>query len=350
MTASDRTLTTSLPLRRGSEGFNTSQDYLVKGLIPAGALCSIYGPGGSFKSFLAVSLACHIASGTSWGGRRVNQGAVLFIAGEGGTGVSRRIRAWELSVNDEMALDNLFRVDCPIFPAAPGSIEQVILATQDIKNMTGMPVRLIILDTLARCFGNSDENTARDMGAFIQGCDAIRYHTRAAMMIVHHSGKDQERGARGSSAFQAALDAEFNVRREGRRNAITLSCTKMKDAEMPEVTAYDLEEVVIYTDSDGEPVTSLVLNDEPRQPDDDLLSSGIPPDVPHITRNHTALWRCINQRISQNKPCTRALLRDDLRAKGINVEKKFSRWLEKLLREQLIVLDGEQIRLPDTGE
>lgn len=52
MIASDRTLTTSLPLRRGSEGFNTSQDYLVKGLIPAGALCSIYGPGGSFKSFL----------------------------------------------------------------------------------------------------------------------------------------------------------------------------------------------------------------------------------------------------------------------------------------------------------
>lgn len=216
--------------------------------------------------------------------------------------------------------------------------------------MTGMPVRLIILDTLARCFGNSDENTARDMGAFIQGCDAICYHTRAAMMIVHHSDKDQERGARGSSAFQAALDAEFNVRREGRRNAITLSCTKMKDAEMPEVTAYDLEEVVIYTDSDGEPVTSLVLNDEPRQPDDDLLSSGIPPGVPHITRNHTALWRCINQRISQNKPCTCTLLRDDLRAKGINVEKKFSRWLEKLLREQLIVLDGEQIRLPDTGE
>ncbi|EPC7686815.1 hypothetical protein ACVEP3_004450 [Salmonella enterica subsp. enterica serovar Cerro] len=43
-------------------------------------------------------------------------------------------------------------------------------------------------------------------------------------------------------------------------------------------------------------------------------------------------------------------MRDDLRAKGINVEKKFSRWLEKLLREQLIVLDGEQIRLPDTGE
>lgn len=145
------------------------------------------------------------------------------------------------------------------------------------------------------------------------------------MMIVHRSGKDQGRGARSSSAFKTALEAEFNVRREGRRNAITLSCTKMKDAEMPEVTTYNLEEVVIYTDSNGEPVTSLVLSDEPRQPDDDLISSGIPSGFPHITRNHIAQWRCINQRISQNKPCTRTLLRNDLRAKRINVEKKFLR-------------------------
>lgn len=341
-------LTTSLPLRRGSEGFNISQDYLVKGLIPAGALCSIYGPGGSFKSFLAVSLACHIASGKPWSGRRVSQGAVLFIAGEGGTGVSRRIRAWELCVNDEMALDNLFRVDCPVFPASAESVQQVILAAQDILQLTGMPVRLIILDTLARCFGSSDENTARDMGAFIQGCDAIRFHTQSTMLIVHHSGKDQDRGARGSSAFQAALDAEFNVRREGRRNAITLSCTKMKDAEMPEVTAYDLSEAEICIDDDGEPVTSLVLNDVPRQPDDD--DSPVTPGVPYMTHNHAALWKCINQRISRNQSCTRALLRDDLRARGMNVDKKFSRWLEKLLREQLIVLDGEEIRLADVGE
>lgn len=339
------TLTTTLPLRRGSEGFNISQDYLVKGLIPAGALCSIYGPGGSFKSFLAVSLACHIASGKPWGSRRVSQGAVLFIAGEGGTGVSRRIRAWEISVNDEIALPNLFRVDCPVFPASPESVQQVKLAVEDIFRLTGMPVRLIILDTLARCFGSSDENTARDMGAFIQGCDAIRYHTRSTMLIVHHSGKDQDRGARGSSAFQAALDAEFNVRREGRHKAITLSCTKMKDAEM---AAYDLHETEICIDDDGEPVTSLVLNDTPRQPESD--DSVITAYVPYMTHNHTALLQCIHQRVSQNKVCTRALIRDDLRARGLNVDKKFSRWLEKLLREQLIVLDGEHIRLPDVGE
>ena len=63
------------------------------------------------------------------------------------------------------------------------------------------PGRLIILGTLARCFGGSDENAAKDMGAFIQGCDTSKAVTQTSVLIVHHSGKGQERGARGSSAF-----------------------------------------------------------------------------------------------------------------------------------------------------
>ncbi len=69
-----------------------------------------------------------------------------------------------------------------------------------------------------------------------------------------------------------------------------------------------------------------------------------------MTHNHAALWKCINRRISRNQSFRRALLRDDLRARGMNMDKKFSRWLEKLLREQLIVLDDEEIRLADVGE
>ncbi len=46
---------TSLPLRRGSDGYDTRQDYLIKGHLPGHSLSSIYGPSGSYKSFLAVS-------------------------------------------------------------------------------------------------------------------------------------------------------------------------------------------------------------------------------------------------------------------------------------------------------
>ncbi|MDU7866195.1 MAG: AAA family ATPase, partial [Pantoea sp.] len=93
-------LSTSLPLRKGSDGFDTRQDYLIKGYLPSASVTSAYGASGSYKSFLAVSWGCHIATGKPWAGRPVTQGAVIYVVGEGGIGVPRRIRAWEESLND----------------------------------------------------------------------------------------------------------------------------------------------------------------------------------------------------------------------------------------------------------
>lgn len=101
----------------------------------------------------------------------------------------------------------------------------------------------------------------------IQGCDYIKAKTRATVLIIHHSGKDEDKGTRGSSAFRAALDAEFNVRREESGPGLVLSCTKMKDAEEPPRQAYALNRVPLYADDDGEEIVSLVLNDEGHRPD-----------------------------------------------------------------------------------
>ena len=62
-----------------------------------------------------------------------------------------------------------------------------------IKNHNVLPIKLIVLDTLARGFGGSDENAAHDMGAFIQGCDILKVKTDATILLVHHSGKDQDK-------------------------------------------------------------------------------------------------------------------------------------------------------------
>ncbi|MXE16353.1 AAA family ATPase, partial [Escherichia coli] len=62
---------TTLPMSIGSAGYDTQLDYVVKGVIPANSLCSTYGASGSYKSFLACSWACHVATGIPWGGRRV---------------------------------------------------------------------------------------------------------------------------------------------------------------------------------------------------------------------------------------------------------------------------------------
>ncbi|WP_416413235.1 helicase RepA family protein [Pantoea sp. App145] len=338
-------LSTALPLRKGSDGFDTRQDYLIKGYLPSSSVTSAYGASGSYKSFLAVSWGCHIATGKPWAGKPVTQGAVIYVVGEGGIGVPRRIRAWEETLNGGSPIDSLYRVDCPIFPASPESVQQVIKAANDVKAATGMPVRLIILDTLARCFGGSDENAAKDMGAFIQGCDYIKAATQATVLIIHHSGKDQDRGARGSSAFRAALDVEFNVRREGEGGALILSCTKMKDAEEPPRQAYDLFPVDLYVDNDGDQVSSLVLKDEgrPVNESDDEGNAALA-GISRLTENHLALWKAIRLRTANGKPCTRALLRDDMRKMGFDVSKKFNRWLEKLVRDGLVICDGEHVR------
>ncbi|MEX0574332.1 helicase RepA family protein, partial [Enterobacter cloacae subsp. cloacae] len=238
------------PLSVGSDGYDQEQDYTLKSYLPANSLSSIYGPSGSYKSFLAVSWACHVAAGMKWAGKSVSAGAVMYVVGEGGIGVPRRIKAWEKKHG--VKLNNLYLVNRPVFPVRREEMQEMIKAARDVKSKTGQPVRLIVIDTLARCFGGNDENDARDMGAFIEGCDVIKRETGATLLVVHHSGKDDTKGARGSSAFRAALDAEFNVRREGDGGAIILTCTKMKDSEEPKQAAFDLRPIELFTDRDGE--------------------------------------------------------------------------------------------------
>lgn len=73
------------------------------------------------------------------------------------------------------------------------------------------------------------------------------------------------KGARGSCTFRAALDAEFNIRREGDGGAVILTCTKMKDEEEPKQAAFDLRPVELFVDCDGELISSLVVNDVPKE-------------------------------------------------------------------------------------
>ncbi|ENF5982795.1 AAA family ATPase [Escherichia coli] len=322
----------------GSAGYDTQLDYVVKGIIPAVSLCSIYGASGSYKSFLAGSWACHVSTGRQWGGRRVAHGAVLYVVGEGGIGVPRRVKAWEVVHGEQVK--NLYLVNRPIFPAAPLDVEEMVIAARQVERETGKPVRMIILDTLAHCFGGNDENDSRDMGAFIRGCDELKRRTGATVLVVHHSGKDETKGARGSSAFRASLDAEYRIRREDAGSeALVISCTKMKDAEELKEAAYDLRVVELFTDADGELITSLVVVDKPRPP----VELERIEEAGNKTENHAALWQCIRTRTAHGEACTIALLRDDMKKLGYEM-KHFRRWLYKLENDGVIVIDGDDVR------
>ncbi len=55
------------------------QPPLIEGLFARGALVSLVGVRGSYKSFIALDWSLCIATGTPWLGRAVHRGASLYV-------------------------------------------------------------------------------------------------------------------------------------------------------------------------------------------------------------------------------------------------------------------------------
>jgi hypothetical protein len=120
----------------------------------------------------------------------------------------------------------------------------------------GQRVGLIVIDTLNRVMPGGNENAPDDMSAFIGHADAIAKATGAFVLIVHHSGKDAAKGARGHSSLRAAVDTELELKRDGEVRVLTLS--KSREGEDGIQFAFRLEQVELGIDDDFDPISSCV--------------------------------------------------------------------------------------------
>lgn len=260
--------TNALKFRRMGELEVRQPDWLVRGFIEADALALLIGDPGTGKSFCALDLAACIATGASWYGHRVKAGPVLYIAGEGQSGLARRCKAWERA-------HGLSLRDAPLFVSTVATRltdkdaqSWLLREIESFVVQYGHPV-LVVLDTLARNFGGGDENDTHDMNLAVLACDAIRRATGATVLIAHHSSHADKGRGRGSTVLRAAADAEFLLVRDGA--VIKLTPTKMKDAPFPAPMSFRFDSVDLgLTDDEGEPITSAVLvptdHEEPSKP------------------------------------------------------------------------------------
>jgi len=60
---------------------------------------------------------------------------------------------------------------------------------------------LVVIDTLSRCSGGADENSNTEMARVIAAADQVQQRFHCTVLIVHHAGKDRERGPRGASSL-----------------------------------------------------------------------------------------------------------------------------------------------------
>lgn len=247
--------------KRGFDGFDEEHSYLIKSYIPTNSLGVIFGATGSFKSFHVLSWVAHIALGKSWNDCNVIQAPVLYIAGEGGLGVPRRIKAIADKYNNSSDIEELIRLDHAIDMGNIKELNQLLDSIAKLQEHLKNKLGLVVIDTLARCFGSGDENRTDDMNRFIQACDRIRANLGVTVLVVHHSGIADKHRARGSTALKAACDFEYMIERvEGESPAYTLTCTKSKDDKENPKQIFSLAELPLFVDSEGEEVNSLVSN------------------------------------------------------------------------------------------
>lgn len=216
-------------------------EFLIDSLMETSVLALIFGDPGCGKSFAAIDMALCVATGTPFHGHDVKQGPVFYIAGEGFNGLARRFAAWSKHRSVDIEDAPLFVSNRPAQFLDSGSAEQVSEAVAALAEQHGNPA-LIVIDTLARNFGPGDENSTSEMGQFVAAIDDLKAQFRGcAVLIVHHTGHNEKKRARGSMALKAALDCEYCLSKN--ESIVKLSNTKMKDADPPNVQTFKLVSV-----------------------------------------------------------------------------------------------------------
>lgn len=215
----------------------------LDGILPMRELVGLWGPGDSYKSFVALDWACELA--------RLDFD-VLYIAAEGASGLQGRIAAWKQHRGVE-SLPHLRVMPSPVKMHDPADVASFVAAVE--LQLAGVVPDLVIVDTLARNFVGGNENSAQDMGLFVEGAEQVRRRFGCTVAVVHHATKEGST-ERGGESLRNASFAMFRFDRSGKRS-VKVVCERMKDAATPEPVK--LSPLVIELD----PETSSLVADWP---------------------------------------------------------------------------------------
>jgi hypothetical protein len=232
---------------------------LVAGLLPRIGLAAIYGPPNSGKTALASDLAAAIARGTPWRGRAIADGGglVLYVAAENPGSAKLRMKAY-VAANPDAVEMPLAILPGPLQLGVIASVESLIERIREAEMRAGRTCVAVFVDTLAAAMAGLEENSVKDMGLALHSLSAIRDAISGLVGVVHHSGKDSEKGARGSSALRAAVDTEIVV--SGVDGTRTATVVKQRDFATGATFDFTLDPIVVGRDpATGDNVTAIAV-------------------------------------------------------------------------------------------
>lgn len=218
--------------------------WLIEGLLTVDSASWLIAAAGSYKSFVALDWAGHVAAGRPWLGREAARGGVVYVVAEGVGGMGPRIRAWE-------------QRNGPMDPGVRFLPMPVQIGREDhwaalVEACRRLGPSLVLLDTQARITVGLDENDNTAMGEVVEAIERLRRATGACVLLVHHTGRSGQH-ARGASAIDGAQDVELRLTRTAERRVV-LQIDKSKNAA--DDVRVELELFLCELDGGG---TSLVV-------------------------------------------------------------------------------------------
>jgi hypothetical protein len=203
-------------------------EWLIEGLFVRNSFALLSGSPGVGKTFVALDWAMCLGTGVDWMGRTVAGGKVIYVAAEGGSGIKRRVDAWQetrATMDDAGHYDNrgvLWFTEA-VNLWSPQS------ANRFTSQAANFGPQLVVIDTLSRCMAGADENSPKDMTLVINNLAKLASATGATVLLLHHPPKGNKSAVRGHSALEGALDTIVEL--GGKPSYLTLRCQKQKDSE-----------------------------------------------------------------------------------------------------------------------
>ena len=237
--------------------------WIVPGLLGAGEFSAFFGEPGSGKSVLLGDLALHVAANVRkplpWFGRTITAGLAVFFALERPLNVERRALAFRQHTG--LADIAFALVRGPINFREPGTAAKILDTVRQAEDAFGCGLALLAVDTVSAALAGGDENSPKDLGAFVATMLGVLARCdNAHLVATHHQPHDAAR-LRGHGVLLGALDLTDEVVNDGGRRSATVR--KNNDGPEGARLAFTLRSVTIGHDEAGTPTEApLVVPDE----------------------------------------------------------------------------------------
>jgi hypothetical protein len=247
------------------------REWLVEGVAPKAGVALISGQWGTYKTFIALDLACSVMTGTSFANRTAGrQGGVLFLAAEGQDEVRVRVEAVARVKAAPLAAEQSDACETPIDPKrlpfawvegcpvltgdeARAELKALIADTQcAMKEKFNLPLVLLVIDAMTSAALFRDANDTSEAARVMTMLAALGRECGLLIAVIDHFGKDVTTGTRNSSAKEDNADAVLALLGERSIEGVVsnprMALRKVRGGATGSVTTFWVETV----DMDGE--------------------------------------------------------------------------------------------------